>query len=459
MTTPVRLLPDPERPYSALRDDLVRLGWVWDDEPQTLPLVPGEPEWVSYRHPAGGRLRYEFNPAVWLRQIQAEGPAHCLEALGGLPRLLPDDVARLLDSGATEAVVRGLFAVRALQWLPLLPRVVALRGHPDEFVRRVAADVAATLPGEAVSEAWERLRALRTAYPDRSALLTVLPAADRRQVLRWLGADFREADENVLAALRSGLADDDAEVRATAALVAARLRATSIAPTVDRLGVPPIFADAVARARAALVAGTQRGLPDVVDDATLLLSALVEPLPLVPPPGDLPRHLRVDDGRVRLARSGVEVALVPAVPHWLGGGGGPEQPRRLTPRPFAVATAPVGAAVARMVGLDVPESEPLLLDAVQAPDLARRIASLEDVPVALPTDDQWECALRGPDGRRFPGGNECFEPALSPWGALAVPGPEWVDGGRLRDCADLPARPTPAREGTYPARVALAFPL
>ena len=69
----LRLLPDPERPYTELRDDLVRLDWEWANESQHLPTLPGEPEWVRYRHPSGAVLEYEFLPPVALRTVMARG--------------------------------------------------------------------------------------------------------------------------------------------------------------------------------------------------------------------------------------------------------------------------------------------------------------------------------------------------------------------------------------------------
>ena len=228
----LRLLPEPARPYADLRDDLVRLGWEWANESQELPLVPGEPEWVAYRHASGAALDYEYLPPVSLRTLVASGSPDALAPLRGLPQLHAADLAGLLADPDIEAVVRGLLGVRALVWLPLLGEVRELASaHPEPLVRQVAQDVATQLPVLAMADL-DRWKAYRQAHPGRSALLAMMPAEDRRQVLRWMGADRRDAGAGVLEALRTGLDDEDPEVRATAAVTAARLAAYDVADAV-----------------------------------------------------------------------------------------------------------------------------------------------------------------------------------------------------------------------------------
>jgi hypothetical protein len=142
----LRILPDPARPYAELKAHLVRLGWVWANEAQILPLLPSEPEWVEYTHPAGGRLRYEFNPAIGLRQIEATGSEGLLAPLSMLPRLCAADVEALLEDSRVEAILRGLFGVRALGLTDALnERVRSLREHDDDLVKRAATSVLGTM--------------------------------------------------------------------------------------------------------------------------------------------------------------------------------------------------------------------------------------------------------------------------------------------------------------------------
>lgn len=133
--TPLTLLPAPERPYRALVADLEALGWVWAGEPQRMPLIRGEPEQVDWRHPAGGQLRYRFNPAVWLREIEAEGPPVVLVPLTRLPCLDRAGITRLLASGDTELLLRGILAARVMGVAPHREALEPLRRHADPLIR------------------------------------------------------------------------------------------------------------------------------------------------------------------------------------------------------------------------------------------------------------------------------------------------------------------------------------
>ena len=456
----LRLLPDPARPYAALRDDLVRLGWEWANESQDLPLVPGEPEWVSYRHASGAALDYEYLPPVSLRTLVASGSPDALAPLRGLPQLRAADLAGLLADPDIEAVVRGLLGVRALVWLPLLGEVRELASaHPEPLVRQVAQDVATQLPVLAMADL-DRWKAYRQAHPGRSALLAMMPAEDRRQVLRWMGADRRDAGAGVLEALRTGLDDDDPEVRATAAVTAARLAAYDVADAVAGLEVPDVFEHAVGLARHALRSGRPLSIDEPRDAETLLLFSLAEPVVDVPPPATLPAHLS-DEAGVRLRRSGLPVALVASVPHWLWGQGDDEV-RQVRQQAFLMTSAPVDVGTARAIGIPATgaDLDPLLVTEEGAVGLAARVAALEGVPVDLVDPQRWQAALRGPDGRRFTAGNLAPDIAVSPWGALAVPGVrERLAGGLAADPADLGSSHAVSPDERLPVRLAMRFPL
>jgi hypothetical protein len=455
----LRLLPHPGRPYVALRDDLVRLGWEWANESQEKPMVPGEPEWVAYRHPAGAKLDYEYLPPVSLRTLVATGSPDALAPLGGLPQLRAGDLAALIDAPDTETVVRGLLGVQALVWLPLLGKVRELAStHPDPLVRQVAQDVATQLPVLAVAD-FDRWKAYREAHPGRSALLAMMPAADRRQVLRWMGADLRDAGPGVLEALSTGLEDDDPEVRATAAVTAARLAAYGVTDAVAGLDVPDVLEHPVVLARDALRSGRRLSIDEPRDAGTLLLYSLAEPVLDVPPPEALPAHLSGESG-VRLRTSGLHVALVASVPHWLWSHG--DGVRQVRPEAFLVTSAPVDAGTARAIGIRAPgaDADPVLVTQEGAIGLAARVAALEGVPVDLVSGQRWEAALRGPDGRRFTAGNVEPDVAVSPWGALAVPGVrERLAGGLAADPADLGTVEAASPDEPLPVRLAMRFPL
>jgi hypothetical protein len=455
----VRLLPEPDRPYAALRDDLVRLDWEWANESQQLPTLPGEPEWVRYRHPSGAVLEYEFLPPVALRTVVARGGPDVLAPLGGLPHLDGTDLAALLEEADDEMVVRGLLGVQALVWVPLLGQVRELAStHPEALIRQVAQDVAARLPALATAD-FDRWRALRESRPGRSILLALMVAEDRRQVVRWIGRE-RSATAGALEALRTGLADDDAEVRATAVVVAARLGAREVTADVDGVAVPEQLTGPVRLASERLRSGRPLHVAEPHDDESLLLFSLAEPVVDVPPPDRLPAHLLEESG-VRLAKSGVPVVLVPSVQHWLWGEGDGRL-HSIRPEAFVMTSAPVDVGTARQLGIASvgADADPLLATEAMARELAAHLSAHEGVPLEVVDSRRWEAALRGPDGRRFTAGNVAPEVAVSPWGALAVPGVrERLSGGLAADPADLGVMWSADPDERLPVRLAMRFPL
>jgi hypothetical protein len=359
-----------------------------------------------------------------------------------------------------ELVIRGLLGVKALVWVPLLGRVRELAStHPEALVRQVAQDVVARLPA-LVSADLDRWRALRESSPGRSILLALMPIEDRRQVLRWIGVDRRVPTEGALEALRIGLEDDDPEVQATAIVVAARLAAREVAESIDQVAIPEVLAGPVGLAREELRSGRRLRVEEPHDEESLLLFSLAEPVVEVPPPDRLPAHLVAESG-VRLRKSGVPVALVPSVPHWLWGeGDGRLHSVRL--EACVITSAPVDVGTARQVGMasEGADADPLLATEAMADELAARLSAREGVPLEVVDARRWEAALRGPDGRRFTAGNVAPEVAVSPWGALAVPGVrERLAGGLAADPAELGVVWSADPGERLPVRLAMRFPL
>jgi sulfatase-modifying factor enzyme 1 len=191
------------------------------------------------------------------------------------------------------------------------------------------------------------------------------------------------------------------------------------------------------------------GLPSVFhDDLFLFLHALSEPLPVdFPLPDSLPAGLEAgSEGTYREAASGREFIWVPPVAHWLGAGA---TIRRVVPE--------AGFFISKLPLLDAGGS-PILRSREEALDLSH----LKNVPLALPTADEWEMAARGPDGRRFPWGNKLEDGCtnlLSPWGmgqSTGVVG-QWTQDGwicGLRADPRCSARHAPAGAAAVRLKIA-----
>lgn len=443
-------------PFADVARAAEALGWTRDPDRTAVDAV--EPAFASWSLGFDGEMEYTRDGATGLAVLRVRG-RDAAQSVPALRRALPvlgiGDAADLLRSAEPDALRLGIRAAMEMRALPLLAALLPLRAHPDAGVAADAADAAAALLPAAGEAGIEWLREARASQPGKSILFPRMgDAGQRRQVVRWMMHDRGEANAHVLEVLRAALEDDDWEVRMSAVLAAVRLGARTLwlevkraalpetgreglsawdrdvlraarAAALDQLGgaaVPPEDA-ARGEGKAALRAHVARCVagepPARLDGIFLLLHALAAPVPPPePPPSAVPPPLIATEteGRDRLGDTGIELAWVPPVPHWLGD----DPPRAVThPTGFWIAVHPLrDGAAAALLGLDAARE---------------RLAELSAAgPVlSLPTPDEWEMAVRGPDARRYPWGNGAEEGMLgrpSPWGLASATGaaPQWT---------------------------------
>ena len=311
----------------------------------------------------------------------------------------------------------------------------------------------------------------------------------RRQIIRWLGREYHEATPSIVDTLRAALTDPDWEVRASAIIVSARIRAQMLHGVVRATTLPAanehglserdirvlvasriIAAESLASAnpddmdRAQVILRQLSDAPrhlvrsvlglsvEQHDSAWLLLHALGTPNELAEPlPDPLPPGLTLSDQRGWLAGV-IELCWVSPQMHLLGGDHVQRQStadvREYTPASgFFIARRPLTAAAALQLGLGpfppatdrsngarpagAPDA-PLALSHGDAVSLCESISARIGAAVSLPTADELECAARGTDGRRFPWGNGLDKvdgQARSPHGIerFAAPFAQWTD--------------------------------
>jgi hypothetical protein len=449
------LIVDRQLPFAELAARLSADGWQRAADPTAPPpIIPGEPEIAEFER-SDSRLHYHFEPATGMRELRISGPRGDDE-LAWLASRLPcqgsERARELLHAEDVESRLLGLQMVEALGARDLLGEVAAMMSAADPTVSRQAAHTCMRLIAEPAVAALRSLGQWKKEHPHKSAIFLLAGSPNNKlQILRWLAHDRRQSNDYIEAVLRTALEDPDWEVRVTALMVAARLRAGSLVNDVARTRLPedtadgvnvderhmlrtiqlcaiellqgaevPLPADSAPDTKAAMRAHLLRCLAgesvSYHEKAFLFMTSMTTPLPdEVPAPASLPAGIvRSSEGYVLEAR-GLELCWVPPIDHWLGA----ELPRMQVANPIRRVRS-AGFFIAREVS-----KTPELCDYDAAVEYCRGLGAVTGLKIKLPTADEWEMATRGPDGRRFPWGNNAGSDArfgASPWGLIGAVG-------------------------------------
>jgi hypothetical protein len=476
------LVASPDFSFREISAKLTELGW--DTESSSAdPILRGEPEVATFvQLEDRTQIYYTFNPAVKLRVMQFRGlyaDLCCQRVAFDVPVLSSVDVTGLLDSGDRRRILLGLFAAEELGEIEALPRVAKLCLYDDPKIARTALRVREALLPKTLDAVSTHLAAEQARRPDRFIWFSQLAKPElRRQVLRWLIRDRSGVSNGVHQILLSALDDLDPEVRITAVLTAAKVKATNLIqaickadmPTSTSLGAFEPDRLLYERLRQTTARYLSTGVNDefqkaldgafeVRDDATLLFYSLITPVDVADKPAHIPQGIEERGGDLFITGTNICLRWVAPIPHWLGHGTArsvqPGNPiKRVTPeRGFFIAERPLNCEQAAVA----PEDVPYVCSFEEAEGLCERLRASSGLFFRLPTAEQWEMAARGPDGRRYSWGNSLAEDGPSqpsPWMVknTVSPNGEWtgdrddgglhiVCGGKMRACAAREAVP------------------
>ncbi|MCP4898061.1 MAG: hypothetical protein GY906_13905 [bacterium] len=472
MSDATKLILEPSVSFATVNERLVALGC--EARPSTMvsePILPGEPELAQWRHcHRDSLITYTFNPAVLLRVLALKGgdADELRESIAGeLACLSPRRLKQLLAGSEARELLLGLYAVRELGAVGLLDRVDRLKTHGEPLVAQAAQDTFEQLALSLARRGAQQLEWEKASHPDRSALFPRIgDAHTRRQMLRWLATDPTRS-EDLAVVLRTGLEDEDWEVRATAMLIAARKGIGDLWQDVKRIELPRTGKHGPDAGDRAILKALRKAVlehladeemphrpgPDsnaelqtaagmrfhlrrlvaegsglCVDNAAMLVHSLTTPLGDAQAPDlDVLPQVVAEDDRYWLEKSEIELCWVPAVQHWLESDG--SEPghgvrfRLWNPsKGFFIARYPFEPRPLQNLPNEG-QANPREIELSEARELCTRLSEFEQLHVSFPTPEQWESAIRGPDGRRHPWGNGMEgDPvsAGSPWGVKGL---------------------------------------
>lgn len=459
------LIVDRQLPFADLAARLRADGWQRSADPTAPPpILPGEPEIAEFER-GNLQLHYHFEPATGMRELRISGPRgdDALAALGSrLPCQGLERARELLHAQDVESRLLGLRMIEALDARALLGEVAAIMSDANATVSRQAAHTCVRLIAEPAGAALRALGHWKEENPDQSVIFLLAGSTyNKLQILRWFAQDRRESNADIEAVLRTALEDPDWEVRLTALVVAARLRASKLLDEVARTPLSEDTADGVNLDERRMLRTIQLYAIELLQGAAvppqseappktrelmhdhllrclagepvahhektfLFLTSLLSPLPdEVAAPIVFPPGIRTADDGYKLEAYGIALCWVPPVEHWLG----EELPRMQVANPIRKVLS-TGFFIAREAS-----ATPELQDYIAAMEYCKRLSAVTDLKIRLPTSDEWEMAARGPDGRRFPWGNNARAEdrfGASPWGLVGAVGraAQWTSSTR-----------------------------